>query len=132
MKLIKKELQQLITNGTAILIGSRGLGVNTELSDTDIAMLWSNLPTSLQTAPIADIRKYFNFLPLHNSGLIKLDGIDILLFDNQQDMDIINKAKEDLLKIPKYFLENKQTRIQLFEESLNHYGWYTNYPRTPF
>lgn len=106
-----------------LIIGSRGLGVATKDSDLDIAMLWKDLPKYLNDNKVKDIRNYFNYLPLGNSGLIRLEKLDILLFEEQSDLNILKQSMSDLKVVPWYLLEDKTTRIHLFEQILNHYGF---------
>lgn len=117
----------LISNHNGVLLGSRAFEVNTNFSDWDVAILATDLPDELLNADKLNIKRYFNFLPLGNSFLIRQPNVDILVFENKKDLAIVNDAVWDLKDIPSYFLTDKNLRIMLFETALKHYGFKMNY-----
>ena len=127
-----EELEQL---KDVILIGSRGLNVNGPDADYDFCVKKENLNEELlgifNSGCNFDIKKYFKYLPLGNAWLmpkisLELKGYpvaDIIVFENDKDFDIIQKVKDELMRLPSYYLEDKKTRVSLFEMGLKHYGF---------
>lgn len=113
----------LISNHNAILLGSRAFEVNNDFSDWDVAILATDLPNKVLKSTQLDIKNYFNFLPLGNSFLIREPQVDILVFENKEDLNILYEAVRELKDIPSYFLVEKYLRITLFEKALQHYGF---------
>jgi len=100
-----------------ILIGSRGLGVETEDSDWDIAILREDLPERMRNNGVPT-EKYFNLLPLGNSSLIRYWRVDILIYDDIEDLYALVCALDHTKQVPKQFLKHKHIRIAIFEQAL--------------
>ena len=126
--------EQMLSIKGAILIGSRGLGVATIDSDYDVAVKLSDLPQELidvlNSPSDFNIRKYFNKLPLGNGYYIpklqvedSLDHFDVIIFEDDNDFGILEKAMKDMLLLPQYMITSKDLRIQLFELALGNYGF---------
>jgi len=119
---IAREIYKKITTKQALLIGSRGLGVEDKKSDYDVAILRSNLPNNLDWLVTSNIKNYFNVLPLNNAGLVRLTcttpKMDIIIFEDQADMEVIKYALEETKKISKTIIKNKYLRVKIFEEFL--------------
>jgi predicted nucleotidyltransferase len=118
-----KEALDLIKNHKGILLGSRAFGVEKEDSDWDVAITAADLPSKYIDEVYLDIRKYFFVLPLGNSWLIKVQNLDILVFEDNVDFCVMLASVNELKSIPKYFLESKNERIRLFEIALRYYGF---------
>lgn len=54
---------------------------------------------------------------------IKDSYYDILIVYNEDDLDVIRNSVYDLQQCPPYLLDNKETRIRLYERALTEYGW---------
>lgn len=108
-----------------VMIGSRALGVNTDDSDTDIACLYDDLPEYLKERDKLDASLYFNTLPIGNIMLIRYiePSVDIIIYENIEQLNIIRQCIDDLKLVPKCILKNKQLRCLLFEELMLHYGF---------
>ena len=124
-----------------ILIGSRGLNVNKPDADYDFCVKKENLNEELllvfNSGCDFDIKRYFKYLPLSNAWLIpkiELEDLeyneyrgypvaDVIIFEDDKDFNIIQKVKDELIKLPSYYLEDKYTRVHLFEMGLKHYGF---------
>lgn len=114
------------------LIGSLAFNVENDESDIDIAVLKSDL-TEIAQGLLTDtmhIKNYFGYVPLNNGWLIrKIDMpntkrlLDLIVFERQEDLDVLGKAVQDLKQCPSYLLEDKSMRLQLFEKSLQFYGF---------
>lgn len=107
-----------------VLIGSRGLGVPTDLSDYDIAILRYNLPD--EYASKVSLDNYFQVLPLGNTSLIRKYNLDILIYHNLSDFEAIRTAMNYVRKYPKELLKDKMFRITVFEYALIHTGRFRN------
>ena len=108
-----------------VMIGSKALGVNTDYSDTDIACLYDDLPEYLKKVDKLDASLYFNILPIGNIMLIRHiePNVDIIIYENIEQLNIIRQCIDDLKLVPKCILKNKQLRCLLFEELMLHYGF---------
>lgn len=116
---IVKELMDL---PSSVMIGSRGLGLD-KWEDTDIAVLDTELPARYSEYDWFDLTKYFAVIPLGNHYLIKTaekDGspVDIIVFTTVQALDNVSDAMFDMHGIPKYMLNDKDTRVHLYEMAL--------------
>lgn len=119
----RTQLETVISK--SVQFGSRPLGVHTNESDFDFAILKEDLPDF--DYKLVDPRRYFNVLPI-NSKLIlgyKVNGkrMDILVLDLQTDLDVVRTVINDLINVPKYLLAQKHIRLDLYEKALLHYGW---------
>ena len=137
----KLSIEQLLYQPTATMYGSRALHVNSKDSDFDIA--YSNessdivkLLMSTGVKP-SNPSNYFTVGP--ESGYyaflakvplaVQMDNplerayADILVVHTDEDLDCISSSINDLKSIPSYLLEDKATRIRLYEEALVHRGW---------
>jgi hypothetical protein len=72
-------------------------------------------------------------VPLNNGWLIRkiqlpdMDKqLDLIIFEKQEDLDIVGKVIADLKQCPKYLLIDKPLRVQLFEKGVHHYGFVNN------
>ena len=61
-------------------------------------------------------------MPLHNNYLIRLDLIDILVYENGMDFIAVKTAIEMCKQIPKELLKDKNFRVSAFELSLKSTG----------
>lgn len=114
----------LIKNHEGILIGSRALGVDTENSDWDVAILAKNFPiiNRINLATV-DMENYVSALPLRNSSLYRGKGIDILVYDDEEDFHVVKLAINDIEMVPSYLLKNKDARVSMYTKALLHYGF---------
>ena len=112
-----EELKEWASNN-AVLIGSAALGVETEDSDLDYAVSEEDfelLNINLETT-ILNAKDYVNVTPpLGNTKLLRLKGIDLLIYPTQGYVDDIENCIEILKNVPKVFLKDKGTRCTLFE-----------------
>lgn len=116
--------EKLLELESSILIGSRGLGVGTEKSDYDIAVLKSEVPSGLlDNLTKLKIKNYSKILPLNNTELHRSGGIDVLVYEDISQISVVKNAMNDIKRVPKYLLEDKYTRVLLFESALDHYGF---------
>ena len=108
-----------------VMIGSRALGVDTNDSDTDIACLYDDLPEYLKEVDKLDASLYFNILPIGDIMLIRYakPSVDIIIYENIEQLNIIRQCIDDLKLMPKCILKNKQLRCLLFEELMLYYGF---------
>lgn len=118
-------VEELMGLPSSVIIGSRGFGIHTYMSDYDICVLDTELPEYYwEKYTFKEAKEYLYVVPLNNSSLIRIpksdneQGIDILIYTNKSDIDIINKSLDEMTQIPKYLLENKKIRVVLFEEIL--------------
>ena len=134
-------IAQLMRYPTATMYGSRALQVNHANSDYDIAFSSesSNIVSRLMAAGIesADPTDYFKVGPeggyraFFPKVLLAVDRVnpyekmyaDILVVPTDEDLDCISSSINDLRVIPSYLLENKGTRIDLYQKALVHRGW---------
>ena len=138
---LKLTLDQLMSYPTATMYGSRALQVNHANSDYDIAFSResSNIVSRLMAAGVrsTDPTNYFKIGPeggycafFHKVPLV-IDSVnphrkmyaDILVVHTDEDLDCISSSINDLRSIPSYLLENKGTRIDLYQKALVHRGW---------
>ena len=68
-------------------------------------------------------KKYFKVFPLGNAYLIRKPYLDILVFENSKDLNVLSDAVHDLERVPDYILKDKSIRCLLYENSLKHYGF---------
>lgn len=134
-------LDQLMSYPTATMYGSRALQVNHANSDYDIAFSSesSNIVSRLMAAEVksTDPTNYFKVGPeggycafFHKVPLV-IDRVspykkiyaDILVVHTDEDLDCISSSINDLRSIPSYLLEDKGTRIDLYQKALVHRGW---------
>ena len=115
--------KDLLALPNIIVLGSTAFGVSTPESDLDIAILRKDLPSYYRGVKELSIDNYFSILPMGNVSLIRQPGLDILIYDKQEDLDTLKKVIKELLLVPKYLLKIKNIRITLFEEALIHYGF---------
>lgn len=122
-KITRSQLETIISK--SVQFGSRPLGVNSENSDFDFAILEKDLPEFDYV--LEDPKKYFNVLPEHSKLIINYEvnnkKMDILVLTHQKDLDVVKNTIEDLKKVPKYLLRIKYIRVDLYEKALLHYGW---------
>ena len=106
-----------------ILIGSRALGVENDDSDWDIVILEKNLPYRfLNHDRYKDPSDYLNVFPMGNINLLRLYKLDIIIYDEEEDIKAIQDALEYIKGYSKDDLKFKSSRIQLFEAALLHTG----------
>ena len=138
----KLSLDQLMSYPTATMYGSRALQVNHANSDYDIAFssesssIVSRLmaagaqntdPTNyFKVGPEGGYCAFFPKVPIvigRDNPYEKKMDVDILVVHTDEDLDCISSAINDLRAIPSYLLENKDTRIDLYQKALVHRGW---------
>jgi len=119
----RTQLETVISK--SVQFGSRPLGVHSDKSDFDFAILESDLPDFDYV--LVNPKKYFNVLPEHSRLILgyKVNNkkMDILVLKHQKDLDIIKTVMSELCNVPKYLLAQKPIRLDLYEKSLLHYGW---------
>lgn len=121
-----KDVEELLDCG-GVLIGSRALGVETNGSDYDIAILEELLPIKYKTMPTRQVEFYFRIAPPEQGlGLIKLDGLDIIVCPKLQHLLDIKEVFEELKLLPKGYISDKHLRIELFHRGLQLRGWSIN------
>lgn len=119
-----KTVSYLLNDCGGCLLGSRGLGVEHENSDWDVAVLDRNLSSEFSDSSTkSNISNYYKVLPLGNSYLIRLYKLDILVFEDKKDFNGIVKATREVKKLPRYLLLEKDLRIQIFEAALKNQGF---------
>lgn len=119
----------------AVEFGSRALGVHSEHSDYDFAILKSNYLKLFPNCDLAEIRRdnYFKIKPGYGHNYLKKrNNIDILVLEHQEHLDTVRKAVEELKTLPTYFLEDKPLRISLYEKSLEVHGFINKNSILPF
>jgi len=115
-----KLLNKLLSVKGTVVIGSTGLGLE-NCNDIDIAMLTSDyrrLKVFKNNHFEGEMKNYFNVLPMGNNKLVKFDGVDLLLFEHQKDLDAVSEVIEQMKQIPKNILQIKTIRIYIFEQML--------------
>ena len=132
MKTNKQMAQDLIDNCNGVLLGSRAFGVDKDHSDWDVAVLKKYLPEEYSNYPAKDMSSYFNFVPLKNAYLIKLERLDVLVYEDIHDFLVVKQSVKDLKSFPNYFLQDKDMRIKLFEKALEFYGFLYKHKGIPY
>lgn len=113
----------------ATLIGSRAFDVHDPKSDYDICVWADHVPDTLpDNFRRVDIRNYFNVLPLNNVELVRMTkygvpGLDIIVYDTLEDLNIVKTAVQELSLLNKTVLSNKLLRCSIFEHTLQHFGF---------
>lgn len=122
-----KEVENLIEQDKAILIGSRGFNVHDETSDYDVSIRLKDLPDNLKEIIYnkdCNIKKYFNKLPLGNAWFIpKYNNVDWIIFEDDKDFAVIRLVMDEIKLLPSHYLRNKNIRVSLFETGLTNYGF---------
>jgi len=122
-------------NDNVILIGSRAFNANEEFSDFDFVIKESELPLNLLMEDKLKTEDYFNCLPMGNSFLIRKTllfeetisyDVDLLIYQENDDFDIVKKVITELKQLPLFYLEKKSNRVSLFETGLVKYGFIKN------
>lgn len=95
-------------------------------SDWDFVSHISELPEGVYINACQDLRNYIGVMPMGNAYLWKGDHIDILIYENYDDITCIEQTTnylKDLVKHPIMynFLSKKENRIYLFEKTLEYY-----------
>ena len=121
--------------------GSRELKVNNISSnvDYDFACTLENSKEVLDNYKIheEDLKKYysssryFDIVPIRYDiyTLLKLPVkdqnifVDLIIYEKDEDLNVVKKAMLDMYKIPKYLLREKYLRIDLFERALLNHGF---------
>ena len=134
-------LDQLMSYPTATMYGSRALQVSHANSDYDIAFSSesSSIVSRLMAAGIRNTNPtdyfklgpeggycaFFHKVPLgfDRDNPYRKIYADILVVHTDEDLDCISSAINDLRAIPSYLLENRDTRIDLYQKALVHRGW---------
>lgn len=132
-------LETLQTFG--VLYGSRALGVDTDKSDYDYAILLEHIRPVYSLEDIDSPRRYFKYLPedgaygiLYKVPLPNNEVTDILILNDEDDLQVVRDAISDLQRVPTYLLQDKATRVTLYQTALKEYGWSDNTfiePRRP-
>ena len=138
----KLHIEELLGHPTATMYGSKALHVDSQTSDYDIAyskessyilrLLMSTglTPTDpseyFKVGPESGYCAFFSKVPLIGSVEEPFARYaDILVLHTDEDLDCIRSSINDLQSIPSYLLENKRTRIDLYQKALVHRGWKT-------
>ena len=121
--------------------GSRELKVNNISSnvDYDFACTLENSKEVLDNYKIheEDLKKYysssryFDIVPIRYDiyTLLKLPVkdqnifVDLIIYEKDEDLNVVKKAMLDMYKIPKYLLREKYLRIDLFQRALLNHGF---------
>ena len=120
----------------AVMIGSRAFGVESEGSDYDYAVLESTFDT-LDPNHKLNARNYVKVFPVDERGVMKnssifkssmsindeVTSVDILIYEDQEDLDRINSVVELMKTIPKLLIESKTERVRVFETLLEDQGF---------
>lgn len=128
------DIQRILEVPGGVMFGSRALNIHTGYSDYDIAFSYEShgyIYEYLQVNNVhtIDISSYCESLPegghkalfQYNPG--DTDKVDILFVHNDEDLDVIRSSVQDLRNVPAYMLENKKTRIHLYNMALQNRGW---------
>ena len=123
----------------AVQFGSRALGVHTDQSDYDFAMLRSTYEAAFKDTNHEQLplRNYFKIVPpTGNNTLVRkipaIDGntIDILVLEHHAHLDVVRGAIYKMTSgnepFPPY--RNKQYRIKVYEKNLLQLGFRTRWP----
>lgn len=113
----------------AVEFGSRPLGVSTENSDYDFAILRANyekLTENTQKADEVDITKHFGVRPYTGNNTLAVnvrvkgtrDTVDILILEHQKDLNTVSLSIETLKQLPIGKLMDKQYRVNKYCEAL--------------
>ena len=137
----------LLSIPSAVQFGSRALGVSTPKSDYDIALLYSDLPSTLKPYVEAkhpincyELKTYFNIHPPNNDGYIlqlntkkfknnELPKVDIVILKNEKNLKIIQKAVELTKTCRKEILKHKLARVGIYQANLLNLGFIDKYNR---
>jgi len=118
-----------------IMYGSRALGVHTEESDYDFAILHTDVLENKELfmdCRFGDPLKYFQTVPETPFAMIyktKLEvekemfRADILVLTDEDDLQVIVDAVSDVCDVPMYMLKDKDLRVRLYQLALENYGW---------
>jgi hypothetical protein len=125
MEIIPEEVEHFLNLPSSVLMGSRGLGVESKESDYDIAIYVYELDNKdLIHFQRLEVRNYFNVVPsVGDLHFYRKKGIDLLVFSSRLDTNVVKYVMADLRMVPKYLLKDKPTRIQLYQKALVHYGF---------
>lgn len=129
---IERDVNYLLNNCNGILIGSRAFDVHNTFSDYDIAIKFSNLPNNYRNKNRLNIKRYFTHLPLGNSFLVRTGKLDLIVFHENADFNIIKEAVNRVKRIPKEYLADRHIRVALFEYELDKLGFIKSDTQLPF
>ena len=125
-----KNIENLLKLPSAILFGSRYLGVYSKDSDFDIAIHIKDLPKEFEIYLTKGrlLPNYMNVVPQIGKAyrIHTYDKFDLLVITDQDSYDqfkiVVNKLKE----VPSILQKSKSARINIFETLLIEYGWIEN------
>ena len=135
------ELENFYKIKDVVPFGSRALKVN-KISgnvDYDFACTLENSKEVLDNYKIyeEDLKthysssRYFDIVPIRYDiyTLLKLPVkdknifVDLVIYEKDEDLNVVKKAMLDMYKIPKYLLREKYLRVDLFERALLNHGF---------
>ncbi len=116
-----KQIQELLNKPSAVLLGSRGLGVGDSKSNYDIAIHISDVPKNLKGYRRGSVQDDFPLLALEYSRLYQKDNVNLIVYTKMNHLLILHRVISDLRTVPKYLLEGKFTRAELFKSALAHH-----------
>ena len=114
---------ELLELDSSVPIGSRALGVANAASDYDICILsaeltMSAIPTKgFKYCTIYDCG-YKNSILLRQASLYTMSGIDIFVFTDPRQLDLVRDAMVTMERWPKFLLRKKWFRVWLFRKLL--------------
>lgn len=142
------DIEKLIREQKAVLIGGRRFGQYTEESDYDICIMYEDLPKNLKeilNSGDFSISRYFNIIPpLGNTYLIRellipkkntnqeapnynthslYSKVDFIVFKEKENLEVIKTVVDELSLLPFHYFELKQLRINIFEAGLLAHGF---------
>lgn len=119
----------------AVEFGSRALGVHTEDSDYDFAILRSNFEQLFgKDIKAFPIKQYFDVVPPNgNNELIPKmwlgdKRVDFLILEHPAHLDMVRRAVAYLKQLGYHSLTDKPYRIARYQKALLHEGFRVRWP----
>lgn len=106
------------------LTGSKGIFGETFGEDYDFVLHVNEKPKELELSQCRELRNYIRTMPLGNSYLYKIPGIDLLIYEDIRDIDAMKNATIQMKQMVhsnthlRSFLKIKSNRVNLFEHIL--------------
>ena len=115
-----KDLQTKLLFSGAVRFGSKVLCDNYRDEDFVIVRAnWDKVTNGTKYSREANVSNYFSVIPPYGGSLIKFDGVDVIVLEEQSHVVMVKKSVKYLQdNYSKQELSIKDFRVKVFEEQL--------------